>query len=225
MDVVYVCRPGHRNEELRYSLRSLVNLPHDRVWIAGGWPPWVAGVELLAVPTRRTKYEATTANLRAALAAEISERFILMNDDIFVMRPLEVLPVLHKGPIREVVRTHSTHSYSRTMRALADWLDRNGHGAEPICYEVHAPMEMDRAGLLEALALPLPDEVRDRHKRSIYGNHWRLGGERTVDFKVGGNDVWSDGWPFISTIDTIFASGAVGRHIRHTFSSPGPYER
>ena len=45
MDAVYYVRPGDRNDELRYSLRSLANLPHDRVWIVGHTPPWVTGIE------------------------------------------------------------------------------------------------------------------------------------------------------------------------------------
>ena len=35
MDLVYLVRPGEQNEELRWSLRSLVNLPHERVFEVG----------------------------------------------------------------------------------------------------------------------------------------------------------------------------------------------
>ncbi|MFF3129757.1 hypothetical protein ACFVRD_48125 [Streptomyces sp. NPDC057908] len=40
-DIVYVVRPWNQNEQLRYSLRTLANLPHRRVWIAGYCPTWV----------------------------------------------------------------------------------------------------------------------------------------------------------------------------------------
>jgi hypothetical protein len=32
-DVVYVVRPGEKNEELRDSLRSLAHLPHGKGWV------------------------------------------------------------------------------------------------------------------------------------------------------------------------------------------------
>ncbi len=42
-DVVYVVRPGDKNEELRYSIRSVIaNLPHRKVWIAGYKPTWLS---------------------------------------------------------------------------------------------------------------------------------------------------------------------------------------
>ena len=44
MDIVYVVRPGDENEALRYSLRSLANIPHRTVWIAGYRPKWCYGI-------------------------------------------------------------------------------------------------------------------------------------------------------------------------------------
>ena len=41
LDVVYCVKELITNEELRYSLRSLRNLPHRKVWIFGGCPKWV----------------------------------------------------------------------------------------------------------------------------------------------------------------------------------------
>ena len=40
-DVVYCVKDDPDNEELRYSLRSLKNLPHQKVWIYGGGPKWL----------------------------------------------------------------------------------------------------------------------------------------------------------------------------------------
>ena len=65
-DIVYVVRPGERNEELRYSLRSLSNLPHGRVWIAGYMPKWVTGVEHIPSPAKPGSHVHAKANLRAA---------------------------------------------------------------------------------------------------------------------------------------------------------------
>ena len=37
-DIVYFVKESESNEELRYSLRSLVNFPHRYVWFYGGCP-------------------------------------------------------------------------------------------------------------------------------------------------------------------------------------------
>ena len=35
-DIVYFVKDTDTNEELRYSLRSLANFPHGKVWFYGG---------------------------------------------------------------------------------------------------------------------------------------------------------------------------------------------
>ena len=37
-DIVYFVKDTKINEELRYSLRSLKNFPHGKVWFYGGCP-------------------------------------------------------------------------------------------------------------------------------------------------------------------------------------------
>ena len=37
-DIVYFVKDTKTNEELKYSLRSLVNFPHKSVWFYGGGP-------------------------------------------------------------------------------------------------------------------------------------------------------------------------------------------
>lgn len=224
MDVVYVCRPGNRNEELRFSLRSLKNLPHDRVWIGGAWPPWVRNVNLVPGPRVRDKYAQTTANLLAVCDSGVSEEFVFLNDDVFLLHPIETIPVLYRGKIKDIAREHSTLTYATKMRALGDWLREQGY-AEPLSYELHTPMVLNRDRLVEALALPVPTDARDTHKRSLYGNVWGIGGTETHDFKVSGHGhAWSQEWPFISTTDNVFKDEPVGRHIRKRFPTLGPYE-
>ena len=45
MDIVYVVGENERNESLKYSLRSLKNIPHDDVYIIGHKPAWVKNVK------------------------------------------------------------------------------------------------------------------------------------------------------------------------------------
>lgn len=223
MDVVYVCRPGP-NEELRYSLRSLVNLAHDRVWIVGGWPSWVSDVECVPVERVGTKYDTTTANLRAALDAGVSERFVLLHDDMFVMQPTERVPTLHLGTITDVAKSHGTMGYARMMIDLRDWLIENLATSEPLCYEHHAPMIFETHKLRQVLELDAPEPAATVHKRSLYGNWCHVGGVKVDDCKIGRPRQQTGGEPFLSTTDRTFRYGLVGERIRAAFSSPGPYE-
>jgi hypothetical protein len=103
MDCVYVCRPGD-NEELRYSIRSVVaNMPHDNLWLVGYKPSWYMG-NFISVPNTTTKFE----NIRLAIKAaaehnEISDNFILMNDDFFVIKPANPEVVLHGGLLTDKI--------------------------------------------------------------------------------------------------------------------------
>src|SRR5690606_40329879 len=105
MDVVYLVRPGNRNEELRWSLRTLVNLPHDRVWIVGHLPNWIDRhkVQYLRTEQYELKHTNTLNNLATACDhSDISDRFVLMNDDFFVLQPVDQLD-------RKSTRLNSSH--------------------------------------------------------------------------------------------------------------------
>src|SRR4051812_21459970 len=87
--VYYLKNPG---EEFRYSLRSLAaNAPVDRVTVIGDAPPWLKGVKVLDGNPTQDANTNSVANAHIAARA-FPERFVMMNDDFFVLRPLEVLP-------------------------------------------------------------------------------------------------------------------------------------
>lgn len=226
-DVVYVVRPGDYNQELRYSLRSLQHLPHGRVWIAGYRPSWVTGVNYIPVPQLQSKYRNSTANLRAALEhPSVSDRFVFMHDDMFIMQPIDEVPVLHRGTLREVENRHASRAgsaYMRGMRETRELLENLGYD-NPLCYELHIPLPVDKAGMLKALDLGAHLEVL--HKRSMYGVTAGIGGVQTPDVKIMSRSPRfpKDG-TFLSTMPDAFTNGAVGLHIRRELSRPSPYEQ
>lgn len=230
MDVVYINRPGDENEELRHSLRSLRNLPHDEVWIAGYCPDWVTGVEKIPVPPQRDKQASALANLIAACQhPEVSDPFIVLNDDMFVMQPLQEVPLWHMGPLDRTIAEHREGSaYRRAMEKTRDRL-REQQTAEwrrgLLCYELHIPMVIEKTGML--LALSLGQGIHGLHNRTMYGNLMGLGGVESRDVKVYRGDkgnAYRD-WPLLSTSDRTFVYHPVGRYIRSTFPEPSPYER
>jgi len=84
MNFVYICRGGE-NEELRYSLRSVVNsFPDSAVWVVGGIPKWYSGNKI-SIEQNAGKWANAVNNLNAITESpDIPEEFVLMNDDFFI---------------------------------------------------------------------------------------------------------------------------------------------
>lgn len=218
MDHVYLCRYGP-NEELRYSLRSLATfVPHDEIWIVGGWPEWLTGVRKLEHDVRGTKNQRTTLHLDLACLTEgISDPFLLWMDDIYAMQPMAEIPVLHNGPLRP---RSGTTSWASGQRATFRWLERQ-EGLQPLMsYELHVPLLVHKEPMLEALRR-LP-EVNHRvpHKRTIYGNLAGLGGRYSADCKVMDRTQRVMG-PWLSSADATFQSCVLPRL---DLPEPSPYE-
>ena len=228
-DVVYRLKPSRRNEELRYSLRSLANLPHGRVWTVGTTrPTWVAeDVGHIPSPERPgTKWKNIVAALQGACAAaEVSSVFVLIDDDMFVMQPLEEMPVLHRGPLEGVGGYKGTSTYNRGIRETEDLLRELGC-TDFLSYELHLPLPIVKARMGEALEIAQArrPKIRCLHSRTLYGNLWHIGGVQVPDCKVFGKQDY-DGRTFVSTSDSSFANAPIGKYVRARFPEPCIYER
>ena len=219
-DIVYVVRYSRQSEELRYSLRSLANLPHGRVWIAGHMPEWATGVEHIRTNRKPGSHVDAKTNLRAACEHPgVSETFIYMNDDFFVMQPHEQLPVMHRGPIAKVVGMAT--AYQRAIQKGMAILQAKGI-AEPLMYDLHAPMTVTKSGMLEALDIARSDF--SLHERTLFGNLQGVGGVKAHNHKVYRQDRGWSSWPFLSTNDNTFRREQVGEFIRARFPDQSPYE-
>lgn len=225
-DLVVPVRETAVNEQLRFALRTwTANLPHRKVWIVGHRPTWLRGVEHIKTAQPGTKYQNTTAAVRAACEhPDVAERFLLMNDDFFVMQRQTEMPVLHRGPVREVERYYAARAagkYLTGMRETRDLLVGLGYD-DPLSYELHVPLPVEKAGMLEALNVGRRLAVV--HKRTLYAMLSGLGGERIEDVKVLNRGPQFPRGPFLSTMPDAFSNGMVGRYIRTVFFQPSPYE-
>ncbi|MFG2404280.1 hypothetical protein ACGFR8_08050 [Streptomyces brevispora] len=225
-DIVYVVKPGEHNPQLRFSLRSLANLPHRRVWLAGHCPAWVSDVGVIPTVQQGTKYVNSTANLRAAAEhPDVAEDFLLLNDDFFIVQPVGVMPVLHRGPVDEAEVYYATRArghYLRGLRETRQLLAELGHPV-PLSYELHLPMPMTKSRVLEALDIGRHLDVL--HKRSLYGNLFELGGRQVTDPKIlTRGPQFPRNVPFLSTMPDTFNHGQVGAFIRARFPKASPYE-
>lgn len=229
LDIVIPVRAGTTNEHLRYALRSFAaNLPHGRVWIVGARMPWLRNVE--HIPTRQSghKFANTTAAVRAACEhPKVSDRFILCNDDFFVMKATPEVVPLHRGPIIAVEQYYRRIRSGRYLRGMTETrrlIEKLGYPA-PLSYELHVPLVVDKNVMLAALDIAAKHRLAVVHKRSLYGNLAAIGGTRLRDVKVltrGGS--YQRQGRYLSTMPDTFRSGMVGRQIRAAFPVASPYE-
>jgi hypothetical protein len=229
MDIVYPCRPGD-NEELRYSLRSLVNLKHDEVYLYGQKPLWYDG-EHVRVDPGPNKHKTVRKNLRAMVTDDrLTEDVIIMNDDFFVLRPTKALGPWHNGPLSrkyEFYRVNWPKSqYTIKIRDTLAALRVSGV-AEPLDYELHLPMVVNRKKL-EAIFDRFPYGMW----RTYYGNIYNIGGYQKRDVKVYPEGLrkatsfdYTQGSPkFLSTSDQSFPR-IYDELLADRFPKPSRFER
>lgn len=228
MDYVYICRSGN-NEELRYSIRSVVkNLPNANVWVIGYKPDWYSG-NFMSVPDVGNKFD----NIYNALISmskndEISNDFVLMNDDFFVTDKMDSIPVMHGGLLKDKINAYNeivrNSLYVRILKSTLDHLIEVGV-SNPIDYDIHVPMPMNREQISKLTR-------RKLFPRSIYGNLANIGGQQIADVKTytpgsvmssRSNDFTTSDLPFISTEDKSFKI-VYEEVLRDMFPEPSPYE-
>lgn len=237
LDVVIPLKENNTNEELRYVLRSIAkNLPHRKVFLAGFTPDWVTNVESISVEIPQgLKYSKSAANTKAAcLDPRVSDDFILFNDDFFVMKPVQEITPVHRGPVKKFHALYATlnHRYRNyrdgigRVRKILEALGFDDHTV--LSYELHVPMIFNKAKRLEVY------DIQDRfpagdlalHTNTIYGNMFKIGGEYAQDVKYNGIDSEPDiEATFISSGDDSFAHGLIGDYVRAKFTEKCKYEK
>jgi hypothetical protein len=228
MDIVYICRKGD-NEELRYSLRSVVkNLPESRVWIVGYKPTWYTG-DFIPVSDRADKFTNIRNALKAACnTANISNDFVFMHDDIYIIKPVQELKPMYAGALKARIKSHAPgRRHSTYYRKLADvtrHLISLGYD-DPLNYEVHVPMPMNKQKLITI--------IDQRYlERSMYGNMFILdaveiphdvknydGMKTTSGISY---DYIDGGLPFLSSHDVSFIK--MKSFLEELFPEPSKYE-
>ena len=222
VDVVYRVRAGESNEELRYSLRSLVNLPHRYVWIVGDRPSWVKNVRYIPGNVHSTKWKNVWDNIRLACEhPDITDPFVMVDDDMFVMSPLDEMPTLHRGTLASHIGdTEASGSWRESLDHTLNWCRDNGI-EDPLSYEIHVPYVVHKAQMLEAMA-KANDGAWPLQARSIDGNYWNRGGAMVPDPKVRSTNRIEPASSFLSSDDRTF--GRIANQLRAAFPKPSRYE-
>lgn len=229
-DIVYLVKDKPINEELRYSLRSVEqNLPHRHVFLFGGCPTFVdkKKVKHKYIPQgKHSKWDNTSDLLKqVCLDKDVSENFILFNDDFFVMRPIKQMVTYHDRTLAERIddfsKKYPTSRYVQRLKVARQTLGLHGV-SNPLNFELHTPMLFNKEKLLEVYR----EYSEVGAKRTIYGNLFVETTPQMSDVKhYNAYTTPEQGIAYCSTTDMSFAIGLVGKLLRSKFNEPCKYEK
>jgi hypothetical protein len=210
MDYVYICRDGD-NEELRYSIRSVVaNANPGNIWVVGGKPDWYCG-DFISVSQNENKYKNVYNNLIAICNSDkISNPFVIMNDDFYIIKKIQSIPSFHNGSLLKKFNAYEEFmgltNYVKKLLTTYKKIKLIGI-KDPLDYELHVPMIMEKEKLNEVL------KYGDKFLyRSMYGNMFNIDGIETKDVKIYSEgifaskqyDINKNNSPFLSSVDSSF---------------------
>lgn len=155
-------RPGERNEELRYALRSWeTNLAGSHTLVTVGYcPRWlkpdmhVSGnrVESVSLAVWDNVHLVSTWLSQQMLGLE---EVLYMNDDFFAMKPVESVPFLCRDMSLDAhiasLPRHGGGWWGHSLRLTAYWLSEAGF-PQPTSYEVHRPLLARPEAMSDALS-------------------------------------------------------------------------
>lgn len=212
MDVIYVYK-YQNSQELEWSIKSLKNIEYGRVIVIGDKPDVEA--EHFKPPVNRfamlSPVHDVINKLKFACTLDITDDFILMNDDFFITKPTDI-PIAHRGTLEDHIKWRNLKdNYTGQLKKTKAYLQSKGI-KYPLSYELHIPMVFNKQKLADLIDDLLPDIMYASPvlPRSVYGNIYNIGGEQMEDVKTRADHT---GLAFVSTNERSFA-GHVGDIVR-----------
>lgn len=191
MNIVYIVRPGDYNEELRISLRSIAKFaPKADVWIVGYKPSWVTNVSYIPKNQINGSWVNARYNLiTACRTQDISDNFILMNDDFILTRPIKSWKTSvskAQNTIDEQIAEWKNQGlnsrYTRAFSQLKEFFS-----GRPVIYnyELHMPMIINKNKFIRMFdSLKVREFIAKNPVylyRSLYGNLYNVKFNKLID--------------------------------------------
>lgn len=226
MDIVYILGTGSRynDDEIRYSLRSLINLPHDNVYVIGEKPDFFSDnvIHIPAEDPFDVKQKNAFHKLTIACnTKEISDDFILMNDDFFILKPVDDVPHYYKRSLEDSIKYHISEKgdYYEAMVHTFNLLKKKGKD-----FSHHSPFVYNKKRLLTLLKKEYGGTV---HLRTLYANKSKIEGIQRKDVKVRDKKDFEEmkNGDIISTDDLSFGSNRFQNIIKSLFPKKCKYEK
>lgn len=174
MDIVYVLKNDNNYEDLRNSLRSLERYGenYDRVFIIGGRPDFLDYSKIIHFDFV-DDYEVAEYNVFKKLVyisqnTDISEDFILFNDDFYLLKPINLNTIPYYFKRNEIATVYSsTNTFNDMAMITRDFLLKNNKRIYD--FKVHYPIIYNKSKIQELVPLfqesfkisPLGLSIRD----------------------------------------------------------------
>ena len=205
-DFVYFLKDTPKNEELKYSLRSIEANAGDlinRVVFVGGRPEGFQGYyHVKSEQIFENKHKNVIMGIYAACKTKsITSNFVLMNDDFYIMKPIQDIQKYYDGTMQSRIESLPDDLYKNNMQDYYKVLCKEV--GLPLNYAVHTPMLIHKK-FAEFLIKTCEPE---HNFRNLYGNLTRsLGGDRSFkDNKLRkGDKTWNKDAIFASSDDDTF---------------------
>lgn len=160
IDVVYVLGTGSvwQNNELRYSLRSVEKhlKNYSNIYIVGRDPRFAQGITVLPFEDKsiynasKNIYEKI---VQACACPGISENFLFMNDDFFLLKDIDAanVPFYYKSTLEEYTkRCLPGNTYRDTLNNAIDTLKKKKLPTKN--FDVHAPIVYNKGTFVDILS-------------------------------------------------------------------------
>lgn len=182
MDAVYIVKQGASSwadNELRYSIRSLKNIKFDKLWIVGHKPDFIDCNHIKCDDPYEKQSNAIHKILKVC-DSQISDDFILLNDDFLFLEPQELVTYHREPDLREFGKELQS-KYGQALKNAFEYLATYNLGYKN--YEVHYPMVFNKTKFKELFS-KIDYINKPMTYRSIYGNYYKLDSQLTEDFKA-----------------------------------------
>lgn len=232
MDVVYILGDGSTwdDNELRFSLRSIAaRLQNFRnVYVIGSRPKWLTNVVHVRESDPYTCKEANIARkvLRACQLQDLSENFLFMNDDHFLLRDCDVnVPFWRGADLKDF--DAPKNNYQRAIKNTFHELTRRG--LNRYNFDVHVPCVLNKK-LFPNIVNSFDWSTKNGFVlKSIYCNTMRVEGVKLQDIKLNDRMTLTDIVQAIKTrqwfsIGPGLLNRAVKQFFAEFYSEKSPYE-
>lgn len=218
MDALYYIGAGsmRHNIELRLSLRALEangkNI--DRVFVVGNKPEFLNNnVNYIWVEDKYQWWRNAFEKTKAAINGGISEDFLLLNDDFFMMQEFDALkyPYYYRGDLPETGGRVYTDVLANTRKIL----EREGKSIKH--FGVHCPIRINAKQYLEL------EKYKNEpfSARCLYGNLFVKGARKVNDCK--GDMIKPNATKCFSSKDWM--TDEVIKALKEKFNKPSKWEK
>lgn len=162
VDVVYPYREiGSSQDELRYSVRSVEEnfLDLRKVFVVGDQPKWMVNYEgIKTVQQPNPNFDYCYNILAACLDPRVSEEFLCINDDHYILTPCSAQDVKSRHLVLENLDNHTNaarHTGTSSWQKMVwNTYDRTKQfTSSGWSHENHAPVMVNKRNLLHCFAL------------------------------------------------------------------------